>query len=104
MGVQPVGQLLEPPELALVHHGVGVVGVVTDEHLGEVGVELLDVLAELGPVLEVELVLAGLLDRHGELQALGAGLGGDVAAELLVDEHAGRPASAPRLTATSMPS
>ena len=67
MLVQPVGQALQAPELALVELG-GVVGVVADEDLREVGIELLDVLAELVAVLEVELVLAGLLDRHRELQ------------------------------------
>ena len=41
-------------------------------------------------VLEVELVLAGLLDRHRELEAVLVRQLRDVAAELLVDEHAGR--------------
>jgi hypothetical protein len=41
-------------------------------------------------VLEVEHVLAGLLDRHRQLQARGLGVAGDVLgpAELLVDEDA----------------
>ena len=75
--MEPVGEALEPLELLLVHVGVGV-GVVADEHLGEVGVELLDVGGEVLAVLEVELLLAGLLDRHRELQAVLAGALGDV--------------------------
>ena len=56
--VEPVGEPLQPADLALVHLGVAV-GVVADEDLREVGVELLDVLAEaVLAVLEVELVLA----------------------------------------------
>ena len=86
--VEPVREPLQPRELLLVHRGVAV-GVVADEHLGEVGVELLDVGGEVVAVLEVELVLAGLLDRHRQLEAVLARLLGDVRAELLVDEHAG---------------
>ena len=41
-------------------------------------------------VLEVELLLAALLDRLGELEAVLPGELGDVRAELLVDEHPGR--------------
>src|SRR5207244_1855239 len=51
------------------------------------GVELLDVGAEVVAVLEVELVLTGLLDRHRQLEAPLLGLDRDVAAELLVHEH-----------------
>ena len=87
--MQPVGQLLETAELALIHLRVRVVGVVADQHLGEVGVELLDVGAEVLAVVEVELVLAGLLDRHRQLQPVLASLLGDVGAELLIDQHAG---------------
>jgi hypothetical protein len=75
----------QPPELALVHLGVAV-GVVADQDLGEMGVEALDVVAELVAVLEVELVLAGLLDRHGQLEAAALRLLRDAAAELLVDQ------------------
>ena len=59
--------------------------------LREVGVELLDVGAEVLAVLEVELVLARLLDRHREQQPVLFGLLGDARrrAELLVDEAAG---------------
>ncbi len=67
--VEPVGEALEALRLALVHLRVAI-GVVADEHLREVGVEALDVVAEVVAVLEVELVLAGLLDRHRELEAL----------------------------------
>src|SRR5690606_26205011 len=87
--VQPVREALELGVLALVELGVAL-GVVADEHLREVRVELLDVLAEGLAVLEVELVLAALLDRHRELQAAGLRILGDRAAELLVDEAAGR--------------
>jgi hypothetical protein len=47
--------------------------------------------AEVVAVLEVELVLARLLDRHREQQAALLGLAGDVLgrAELLVHQHAG---------------
>ena len=41
------------------------------------------------PVLEVELVLAALLDWHGEPEAALAGLPGHRAAELLVHERSG---------------
>ena len=89
--VEPVGEALEPLGLAQVHLGVAL-RVVADEHLREVGVELLDVGAEVLAVLEVELVLAGLLDRHREQQAVLLGLLGDAlrGAELLVDQAAGR--------------
>src|SRR4051794_35279589 len=87
--VQPVRQALEPLELALVHLGLAV-RVEADEHLAEVGVEGLDVRAEVVVVLEVELVLTGLLGRHRGLQAVLLGLRDDLRAELLVDEHAQR--------------
>src|SRR3954451_17494402 len=96
--VQPVGEPLEALELALVHLGVAV-GVVADEHLGEVGVELLDVRAEVLAVLEVELVLPALLDRHRELEPVvlgGLGNPGGLA-ELLVDECAGHGRVGPAL-------
>ena len=88
--VEPVGEPLQPLGLALVHLGVAL-GVVAHQHLGEVRVELLDVVAELVAVLEVELVLAGLLDRHREQQAALLGLVRDALgrAELLVHEAAG---------------
>src|SRR5215208_2230150 len=90
--VEPVGETLEPLELALVHLAVGVVRVVADEDLGEVAVELLDVGAEVVAVVEVELVLTGLLYRHRELEAALLRLLGDAlrCAELLVDEDARR--------------
>ena len=47
--MQPVGELLQPPELARVELGV-VLGVVTDQDLGEVRVEGL----EVGPILRSE--------------------------------------------------
>ena len=90
MLVQPVREPLQPLELAVVHLGVGIVGVVADEHLREVGVEALDVGAEVVAVLEVELVLAGLLDRHRERQTRLTGTLGDVRAELLVDQDSRR--------------
>src|SRR5262249_27528984 len=64
-------------------------GVVADEHLGEVEVELLDVRGEILAVLEVELILTRFLDRHRQLEAMLASLLGDPAAELLVDQHPG---------------
>jgi hypothetical protein len=44
--------------------------------------------AEVAVVLEVELVLPGLLDRHRQAEAVLAREPGHVAAELLVHEHA----------------
>jgi hypothetical protein len=85
--VQPVGQPLEAVELALVRLGVAV-GVEADEDLREVRVVGLDVLAEGIPVLEVELAQPALLDRPGEREAELLRELGNVAAELLVDEHA----------------
>jgi hypothetical protein len=46
--------------------------------------------AEVVAVLEVELVLAALLDGHGEDDALLLRAPSQVRAELLVDQHAGR--------------
>src|SRR3979411_3158484 len=46
--------------------------------------------AEIVAVLEVELVLTGLLDRHREPQSVLLGALRDVRTKLLVDEHAGR--------------
>ena len=104
VGVQPVGQPLEAVELALVRLGVAF-GVEADEDLREVRVVGRDVLAEGVAVLEVELVLPALLDRHRELEA-----------ELLGElrecrcRTARRPArpwppgSTPRSTTFSMPS
>ena len=89
VGVQPVRELLQALGLALVHLGVAV-RVVTDEHLGGEQVVLLDVGGEVVAVLEVELVLAGLLGRHRQREALLGRQLGDVGAELLVDQHAGR--------------
>ena len=101
--VQPVGEALQLAELALVQLGVAV-GVVADEDLREVGVERSDVVAEVVAVLEVELVLAALLDRHREIEAVRLRLAGDVAAELLVDEHAAGGRVGARPAAFTMPS
>ena len=79
--------MLQPHDLRGVHLTVAV-RVVTDQHLGELGVELLDMLAELVPVFEVELVLPALLDRHREHVAFAPRLSSDVGAELLVDQEA----------------
>ena len=72
MGLQPVAEALELDELLAVLAGVAV-GVVADEHLREVRVEALDVLAEVIAVLEVEHVLPGALGGHRQLQALARG-------------------------------
>ena len=87
MLVQPLGEAAQLLDLAFVHRRVAV-GVVADEHLREVRVELLDLLGELVPVLEVELHLARLLDRHRELVATRLRLARDSRAVLLVDEDA----------------
>ena len=87
MLVQPLGEAAELLDLALVHRPVAL-GVVADEHLREVRVVLLDLLAELLAVLEVELVLARLLDRHRELVATRLRLARDGRPVLRVDEHA----------------
>jgi hypothetical protein len=47
------------------------------------------VFAERLAELEVELVLAALLDRHRQTEPHGLGIGRDARAELLVDQHAG---------------
>ena len=85
MLVQPLGELQQPRRLALVHLRIAF-RVVAHEHLREVGVERLDVLAERVAVVEVELLLARLLDRHRELVAARLRLARDVGAVLLVDE------------------
>ncbi len=84
--VQPVGELLELGALLAVALGVAV-GVVAHQHLREVRVEALDVLAELLPILEVEQLLARALGGHRQPQALRAGLLGNGRAELLVHQH-----------------
>ncbi len=85
--LEPVAEPLQLLQLHRVFAGVAL-GVVADEHLREVRVELQDVLAEVLAVLEVEHVLARALSRHRELQALLVRLLGHGRAELLVDEHA----------------
>src|ERR687891_79874 len=88
--VQPVTQTLETLGLSSVHR-VGflpAVRVVADEHLGERGIELLDVRSKFLAVLEVELVLPALLDGHGQDQPGRLRVPRGVGAELLVDEHA----------------
>ena len=89
VGVQPVGELLQALGLTLVHLGVAV-RVVPDEHLGGEQVVLLDVRGEVLAELELELVDAGLLGRHRQRQTRRLRGLGDRAAELLVDQHAGR--------------
>ncbi len=84
--VEPVTEPLELVRLAGVHRAVAL-GVVPHEHLGEVGLEIEDVRAELLAVLEVELVLPALLHRHRELDAALVRVAGDVGAELLVHQH-----------------
>ena len=88
--VEPVGEPLQLLCLAPVHLLVAL-GVVAHEHLREIGVELLDVGAEVLAVLEVELVLPGLLHRHREQQPTVLGLLGNALgrAELLVHQAAG---------------
>ena len=85
MLVQPVGQPPEPLGLPPVHLGVAF-GVVAHEDLAERRIELLDVVAELVAVLEVELVLSTLLHRHGQVEPFLLGPPGDVRTELLVNE------------------
>ena len=87
--MEPVGETLQPLRLAAVHLRVPV-RVVADQDLGEVGVEALDVVAEAVAVLEVELVLAALLDGHGEPESALPGLPRHRPAELLVDQGAGQ--------------
>ena len=88
MLVQPVAEPLQPAGLTLVHPLVAL-GVVADQHLGEVRVERLDVRAEVLLVLEVELLLPALLDRHRQPEPRGLRVAGDVGPELLVDQDAG---------------
>src|SRR5581483_1849512 len=87
--VQPVGQALQTLGLASVQLRIAP-WVVADEHLREGRIELLDVRAEVLPVLEVELILPTLLDRHRERHPVRLGLARDVGSELLVDESPGR--------------
>ena len=87
---QPGRQTFQPLRLAAVHLGVAV-GVVADQDLGEVGVVALDMRPEVLAVLEVELVLPALLDRHRELDTARLRLLRDLSgpAELFIDERAG---------------
>ena len=62
---EPLAQTGQPFGLAAVQICVAL-RVETDEDLDEGRVEGLDVLGEVGAVLEVELVLAGALDGHGQ--------------------------------------
>src|SRR5262249_35582463 len=64
-------------------------GVVADEHLREIRVELLDLVAELVAVLELELLLSRLLDGHRKAVAARLRLARDVGAVLRVDEDPG---------------
>ena len=77
------------------------VGVVAHEHLREIRVKRLDVLAEIISELKVELLLAGALDGHRQREALAARRARDLGAELLVDEQ---PAGVPRRTVGDRPS
>ncbi len=61
--------------------------VVTHEHLGERGVELLDVPAEVVSVLEVEFVLTRPFDGHRERVATRSRGARDLSSVLLVDQH-----------------
>src|SRR4051812_12531740 len=88
MLVQPLREAAQLLHLALVHRLIAL-RVVPDEHLREVRVVLLDLLAECIAVLEVELVLTRLLDRHRELVAARLRLARDAGAVLAVDEDAG---------------
>ncbi len=56
MRMQPIGELLQAAELTTVGFLIAL-GIQAHEHLGEIRIELLDVLAEIGSVLEIELVL-----------------------------------------------
>src|SRR5262249_32249553 len=85
---QPVRQRREARGLAAVQLRVAA-SVVADEHLRVGRVEVLDVPAEVGAELEVELVAAALLDGHRERETALARTAGDAGAELLVDEEAG---------------
>jgi hypothetical protein len=97
--MQPSRQPLKPHGLAAVELRVAV-GVVAHEHLGEVRVKRLDVLGEILPELEVELLLARALDGHRQREVLATRRARDVGAELLVDQQ---PAGLPRRTAGDRP-
>src|ERR687894_1890097 len=84
--VQPLAQGAESFTLPFVHPLIPL-GVPAHEHLGERGVEGLDVGAEVVPVLEVELVLSALLDRHGQDETVALCSSRRLGAELLVDQH-----------------
>src|SRR5262245_14624783 len=87
--VQPAAEVPEPGGLPDVHVLVRL-RVVANEHLGEVRVERLDVVAELVAVLEVELILPALLHRHREAEPHGLRVARDAGSELLVHEHPSR--------------
>ena len=87
--VQPVGELLEAAELALVHLRVAV-GVADARGPSRSPGRCRGCAApKSSSYWKSNSVLAGLLDRLGELEAVLAGELRDVRAELLVDEHAG---------------
>jgi hypothetical protein len=87
--VQPIREAGQPLGLAPVQRGVAV-RVVAHEHLGERGVERLDVRGEVLPVLELELGLARLLHRHGQEMPFGQGPTRHAGSVLLVGQDAGR--------------
>ena len=86
--VQPVREPGQPSRLPLVQLAIPL-GVVASQHLGEVGIEGLDVSPEVLAVLELELGLARSLHRHREQSAAELDLPCDRGAELLIDERAG---------------
>src|SRR5207244_8579787 len=63
--------------------------VVANQDFGEGGIKGLYVASEVLAELEIELVLAALLYRHGEGETLFLGRPGDIGSELLVDEQPG---------------
>ena len=83
--VEPLAEAREPLCLPAVHRDIAA-RVVAHEYFRVGGVERRDVLAEVVPVLEVELVLPALLDGHRELRSERARAPCDVRSELLVDE------------------
>src|SRR5215469_387153 len=85
--VQPVAEPGQPLRLARIERRVAL-RVVPHKDLAEGRVERLDVGAEVVAVLELELLQAGLLDRHCQRDALGLRAPGDTRAELLVHQHA----------------
>ncbi len=87
--VQPRAETGEPLGLPAVQLPV-TLGVVADEHLGERRAELVDMAAELVAVLEVELGLARLLDRHRQHVTGAAGLARHARPVLLVHQDACR--------------